>query len=1771
MELKILSGELERLYELEELKHLSETLLGLSPGQVGGTTAKASFARALAQRCAEFDAVEALVDAIVVAHTDVDPRVLELRVRGFEQRDVFDVGDSVGPYLITAKLGDGRLGTTYAARADGNAVRLRVLWRETARDRRGLQRYFTHSRLIGAIGHPGLPSQVKAGLLDEPNERFGIAHELVEGQLLSERFAQAGKVRFRELRPTLLAILESLAVLHDRRIAHGSLRLENILMVPTPDGERAVLLDAGSNHVRVRASLNGYDHRLASVGSPYTIAPEQIRGAPADLPSDVYSFGAMLYELVSGQRLFGASTPLESLVAHLSREPEPLGFVTQQGWVATELDEWLLPLLDKEPLARPASARELIKGINALGRKSMVAYAAVSDEELVQRLQSLATNPWDDAEAGALEATAHNGANPVHVAEGFLWVAEQLHPDEGPTVRRARARMLLRAARLYENTADEPQLAEDCYSQILELDANDAEARAGLERTRKALGKHEDIVEELLAKSEDAPAGRERAEIFAQIGAVYAKELGDKEQALVAYTQAFCDFPERGSYAEEIERIAGNRLEAWEEILSSCMEAASDAEPADKHRIFLRMGRWYSERVGRPDLALPCFSAVLAEDGTNEDAYAGLASVYRKAQQWTELGGVLLARAESAAAPTARDLKAEAAEVAENQLGNLPSARDLYESIVVDDPGHAKAGEGLTRIYERMGDFERLARVLDQRAEATGGDARLRLLCRAAEVYDDHLRDHAAAAQRYEAVLAQAPVHPEAVRGLDRVYSKTQRYPELYANLELQLQAATTARQKIQIYERMAAICEEEFLDFGRAADACASIIELDPENDAALTALARHYRMLSRWDDVIAVYEAHLALLTDPERRLEKLLALGRVLQENAGDAPRAVVAYEAALEASPGNLAALEALAKLRTTAGDVDRAIHALDALAERASSPEARADQYVKTARMLDGVGRSDAALERYKAAVDANPGDKALSKLLREAYLTHGDASAAVELLERELQRTDVVLSRAKLSGEIARLCHEQLKDDQRAESFARRALDLDPTNLDALTVLGDVAYRGAHYREAVHYFDQVVNHLDPTQKGHAPRVFSAYVHALAKSGNKDKALWACDLLGDVATSDRAVLSRVAEVTFEHGAKARAFELYRRLVTDFESELSNDELAVAHYRLGESARQEGELEIALTQLDRAIELDPSAPLAYASLVKLHEARGDWHDAVRVLHHQLDLAGADERAELMLQIGEIAATKLQDPEYAAKSYLSALSERPDDRKVLMKLMQLYSEQRDWRKLMSVVLRLAELAPDEKQKAKYLYTAGKIAQREMGDVRGGIDLLDRALAHDPELVQAADVAIELRRQIRDYEGVKELLKLRIKQASAADDQALLLKTLDELADVYVNHLARADQAIAVLESAQEVDPDDARRTELLTRLYVANAGDYLDKAIDAVTAAVRRDPYDPELYKQLRQIYTEARRADGAWCACQALSVLGKASADELRFFERMRSEVAAPAQRSLSDRDWLELLMPAETEPLLTAVFALIQSSALTARSRPLEEFGYGPGHELDPEQYPYGMIYGLHYAAHVLGVERPPLYQDPADAGGLSFLNTLRPSIVLGQAALDESIAPQPCAFIAARHMTFYQSGLYVRQLLPNVTMLKAWLFGAIRLFRPQFVTPADVEVPAREAQAVLERNLTDHRRDHLTHALSRLLSQDAALDLKRWMSCIDLTADRAGFLLCHDLETAVDLIRSSGESGSSVPLEERLRDLVAYSVSPQYLELRQTLGIAVDS
>ena len=161
--------------------------------------------------------------------------------------------------------------------------------------------------------------------------------------------------------------------------------------------------------------------------------------------------------------------------------------------------------------------------------------------------------------------------------------------------------------------------------------------------------------------------------------------------------------------------------------------------------------------------------------------------------------------------------------------------------------------------------------------------------------------------------------------------------------------------------------------------------------------------------------------------------------------------------------------------------------------------------------------------------------------------------------------------------------------------------------------------------------------------------------------------------------------------------------------------------------------------------------------------------------------------------------------------------------------------------------------------------------------------------------------------------------------------------------------------------------------------------------------------------ESYKLLRKLFTDTKKADPAWCLCQALSVLRLAEPDEERFYKKHRSENAAPAQAALDEDAW-NALMHWDLDPLVTRIFAMIQPTIIRARTQPIENMGYDPRYAIDCSMHPYPVSQTLYYVGGVLGMAPPLVFQNPNDPGSLGMVHARTPAIVLGRAAFENTAA-----------------------------------------------------------------------------------------------------------------------------------------------------------------
>ena len=271
-------------------------------------------------------------------------------------------GAKLGPYEILSPLGAGGMGEVYRAKDSrlGREVAIKVLPESMATDTEALARFEREAKAVAALSHPNI-----LALHDIGNEN-GVAYavmELLEGETLRARL-NAGMIPPRKLAEFARQIAEGLAAAHEKGIVHRDLKPENLFV--TKDG-RMKILDFGLAKVQIAAAESSSENTPTRsvgtgpgmvMGTVGYMSPEQVRGEPADHRSDIFSFGAVLYEMASGRRAFKRDSAVETMSAILKDEPPELEHTSGKA-ISMGFRRIIEHCLEKDPGHRFHNARDL--------------------------------------------------------------------------------------------------------------------------------------------------------------------------------------------------------------------------------------------------------------------------------------------------------------------------------------------------------------------------------------------------------------------------------------------------------------------------------------------------------------------------------------------------------------------------------------------------------------------------------------------------------------------------------------------------------------------------------------------------------------------------------------------------------------------------------------------------------------------------------------------------------------------------------------------------------------------------------------------------------------------------------------------------------------------------------------------------------------------------------------------------------------------------------------------------------------------------------------------------------------------------------------------------------------------------------------------------------------------------------------------------------------------------------------------------------------------
>ena len=1381
----------------------------------------------------------------------------------------------------------------------------------------------------------------------------------------------------------------------------------------------------------------------------------------------------------------------------------------------------------------------------------------------------LGVDPADFEALAALEAISTTEERWADVVDVKMRRSDALtEPSE-------RIRELLEAAAIWSDRVGDKDAGTLAFEKILGIDPTHDGAFLALEELHAAAQRWEPLIELYLARLDTREAVPERTGLLRKIAKVFEERVEDKNQAFDALLTAFeADYGdnETARYLERMAQTTGR----WPELIQSANDwlVELQASKQDTQKIIqlsLRLAKWYGEDLGQVQYAHEYFKTVMQLDPTNVAVLRQRGSLFRKNHQWPELGRTLMEAMRHATSETDRkEIQTELGELLE-KLNDVDQGLVYYKKALEVDPYHLPALAALERLYAEQGKQRELVAVLESKVVALKDDEEqvAGLKVRIGGIWETALADANAAAQAYRAALEAVPGSLVAMRGLERICNAQSNWQELIKVLDQQLDVVPTERERIEVLLKLASIYEQQFLKPEDAASRFEQVVDIDPSQETALVGLERCYAKMRQWLDLVNTYERHVAVTLDRNQKIDLHGHIAHVFATEVDDVDRAIDAYQNIVDLDDANVGALDQLAKLYEKKGSASDAIDFMTRVAELTADGAQRVEMYYRIGRSLDTLGERIGAREKYEVALDLDPTHLATLAALKDVALDAGEFDQAAQYLEQEQLHTQAPRQRARLLVELGKLRDEKLEEHALAVQAYESALQADGENEEAAKPLLKEYVGALRWAEAEPLADMLLRKASKGERFELHHLQKALGRIAAALGNDEKALKAYKEAFNQDSTDRESIRGLAEVSFKLGDWAGALTNYQKVLTSLDED-SREERAEVYYKLGCVKRHQSQVKQAVNNFEKALAIDEAHRPSLQSLVAIFSELSEWKQVCAYKRQILDnIFDGDERFLMLIEVGDVWTEREKNTAKAIEAFEEALELKPDNHVLLHKLLGLYQASRNYDKMIDTIQAIADLETSAERKARYLYTMAQL-YRDQQDLGRAVELFNDALDLNPDFLESFERINKILTAQKDWKQLERSFRKMIHRVRGKGKVDLEYTLWHNLGVVYRDRLNEVGEAIESFKVAAQLKPEDATERLILAELY-ETAGQF-DLAIEEQQEILRRDPTQVAPYRALYQLFYTKEAHDEAWCMCAALSFLRRADEGQQKFFEDYRPNGIPQARNRIDNETWRKLLCHRDEDVQVGQIFEMLTQAALTAKIRQSQAAKQLPvldkRYKQDPQATTVTFAKTFFHVAKMLGIAAPELYVDTNRQGGLKAEPVIPFATVAGQGVLS-GFTPHELSFLCAKHLSNYRAEHYIKNVFPTQSELTQLFFAGLRMVLPDAPVLPEIAQSVDVTAKALAPLMAAQHQEGLRHVARKFMESKPQINVRKWLQATELTACRAGLIVCGDLEIAKKVLVMEPHVPGEMTPQEKIAELTVFSVSNEYFALRKALGIAI--
>jgi len=954
-------------------------------------------------------------------------------------------------------------------------------------------------------------------------------------------------------------------------------------------------------------------------------------------------------------------------------------------------------------------------------------------------------------------------------------------------------------ARLYEVHMGDVEAAIQTFQGILDQDPADSSSLEALDRlygTTQNWTKLAEVLQQRIELDTDEPTLIDLKFRLAQTQLHY---LHQDSEALSNYREILLMSAEHQGARLALEGLlrhpalrteAASILEAiyegredWEKLIETLdILAESMEDPERRVELLRKMAETAASRLGRPDRAVESLARALLEDPSQKDTRIELEGCVEQSGAWSRLIDVYQKIAsELSDVELAREYWLRLAEIQEQQE-LVDEAAGSYDQVLALDPGDTSALGALDSLYRRTERWEQLVGVYRRRIELEAdADTSENLYAQMAQVLEEKLNRPGEAIAAYREVLGIDPGNPHALLALDGLFTRQELWEDLAENLELQMNLADSEESQIQIMLRLGSLREHKMAQVEAAIDGYRQVLERDPANVEALSALERLGQ--------VPEYQLTIAEILEP-------------LYEERGDFRKLIGVYEVQVDC-----------------ADDAHRKVELLHRIAElyedAGNDPNAAFDTFARALR------------------IDAS-NDETQSTMVRLAQATQrfGDLAEVLESLASSQQDVDLA---SQLTASAAGIYEREVGNVDRAVELYRRVLEIDPVNLEAAEALQALYQATERFGDMALILQRKAEILDSVEDQKAALYEAARIEEEILE-RKDHAI---SVFLKVLEFDPEDLTSVDALIRLYLNLARWHELLGMYIRKIDLVIDPEEKKLIYYQVGAVYERElGDVQQAIDTYQKVLEIDPDDVEALGRLDVLYQTAENWQELLSVLTHESELAGdPNESVGYQFRIAELYEKKLGDIERAVELYRDILGIQTDHEPTLLALEgikngeeapiaaaavlePIYDSLGDWQKLISVLEVQAKFSEVAYEKVELIHRIARLYEENLAQHVDAFQTYARALTLDSQNEETLSSLERLASVTERWPLLASLYDTEVEKL--AEDPSLRVELGLRVAQLYEVQLENIDEAIQRYRNVLDVEPENQFALRALDRLY-------------------------------------------------------------------------------------------------------------------------------------------------------------------------------------------------------------------------------------------------------------------------------------------------------------------------------------------------------------